>query len=89
MSKSVLVIDTPKNCMEGHLLTLLMIGGKPTCMATRNHVYSDKLKSEKPEWCPLMDLPEKDTGIYPTNTVDAGYAEGWNTCLDEITGGED
>lgn len=89
MSKSVLVIDTPKNCMECHLLTLLMIGGKPTCMATRNHVYSDKLKSEKPEWCPLMDLPEKDTGIYPTNTVDSGYAEGWNTCLDEITGGED
>ena len=57
-------------------------------MATRNHVYSDKLKSEKPEWCPLIDLPEKDTGIYPANTVDAGYAEGWNTCLDEITGGE-
>lgn len=28
MSKSVLVIDTPKNCMECHLLTLLMIGGK-------------------------------------------------------------
>lgn len=26
MSKSVLVIDTPKNCMECHLLTLLMIG---------------------------------------------------------------
>ena len=28
MRKSVLIIDTPPNCMECHLLTLLMIGGK-------------------------------------------------------------
>lgn len=42
----------------------------------------------KPDWCPLMDLPEKDNGDYPANTSDAGFAEGWNQCIDEITGGE-
>ena len=40
-----------------------------------------------PDWCPLMDLPEKDNGDYPANTFDAGFAEGWNQCIDEITGG--
>lgn len=39
-----------------------------------------------PGWCPLMDLPEKDNGDYPANTSDAGFAEGWNQCIDEITG---
>ena len=34
-----------------------------------------------------MDLPEKDNGDYPANTSDAGFAEGWNQCIDEITGG--
>jgi hypothetical protein len=44
--------------------------------------------STKPDWCPLMDLPEKDDGDYPSNTFDAGFVEGWNQCIDEITGGE-
>lgn len=38
--------------------------------------------------CPLMTLPEKDNGSYPVETFDAGYAEGWNAYIDEITGGE-
>ena len=44
--------------------------------------------SIRPDWCPLMDLPEKDNGDYPANTSDAGFVEGWNQCIDEITGGE-
>ena len=43
--------------------------------------------SVRPDWCPLIDLPEKDNGDYPANTSDAGFAEGWNQCIDEITGG--
>ena len=34
-----------------------------------------------------MLVPEKDNGDYPANTFDAGFAEGWNQCIDEITGG--
>lgn len=41
----------------------------------------------KPDWCPLMDLPEKDNGDYPANTSDADFVEGWNQCIDDITGG--
>ena len=41
----------------------------------------------KPDWCPLIDLPEKDNGEYPDNTSDAGFVEGWDQCIDEIEGG--
>lgn len=47
----------------------------------------DKEAEAIPDWCPLMDLPEKDNGDYPANASDAGFVEGWNQCIDEITGG--
>ena len=50
--------------------------------------YIYEYRQSKPDWCPLMDLPEKDNGDYPANTSDAGFVEGWNQCIDEITGGE-
>lgn len=53
-------------------------------LMTEKH-YGRESKS-RPNWCPLMDLPEKDNGDYPANTFDAGFAEGWNQCIDEITG---
>ena len=81
MSKSVLVIDTPESCcscyLRGFTLNLQYCRGK---------LKDIKDTSVKPDWCPLMDLPEKDNGDYPANTFDAGFAEGWNQCIDEITG---
>lgn len=54
----------------------------------RYSCYLRKLIRVKPDWCPLIELPEKDNGDYPANTFDAGFVEGWNQCIDEITGGE-
>ena len=53
----------------------------------RYSCYLRKLIRVKPDWCPLIDLPEKDNGDYPANTSDASFVEGWNQCIDEITGG--
>lgn len=82
MSKSLLVIDTPESCcscyLRGFTLNLQYCRGK---------LKDIKDVSTKPDWCPLMDLPEKDNGDYPANTFDAGFVEGWNQCIDEITGG--
>jgi hypothetical protein len=81
MSKSVLVIDTPESCcscyLRGFTLNLQYCRGK---------LKDIKDTSVKPDWCPLMNLPEKDNGDYPANTFDAGFVEGWNQCIDEITG---
>lgn len=98
MSKSVLVIDTPENCYDCPFGTaycgeLEYVGyceladclDCDEILTTEEH-YDCESKS-KPVWCPLMDLPEKDNGDYPANTFDAGFVEGWNQCIDEITGG--
>ena len=100
MSKSVLVIDTPENCYdcpfgtrycsdleyEG-LCELADCLDYDVILMTEEH-YDCESKS-RPDWCPLVDLPEKDNGDYPAITSDTGFAEGWNQCIDEITGGMD
>ena len=97
MSKSVLVLDTPKNCYDCPFGTaycgeLEYVGycelagclDYDVILMTEEH-YDCESKS-RPDWCPLMDLPEKDNGDYPSNTFAAGFVEGWNQCIDEITG---
>ncbi len=81
MSKSVLVIDTPENCKSCiHISTF-----RAFC---RINCRDIKDTSAKPDWCPLKPLPERigsrDTGHEYNN----GYADGWDECIDEITGGE-
>ena len=99
MSKSVLVMNTPENCYDCPFGTaycgeLEYVGycelagclDYDVILMTEEH-YECESKS-RPEWCPLMDLPEKDNGDYLANTFDAGFVEGRNQCIDEITGGE-
>ena len=81
MSKSVLVIDTPEKCDSCDLCCITFY---PFCKVNARDIIDLNIV---PDWCPLMDLPEKDNGDYPANTSDAGFAEGWNQCIDEITGG--
>ena len=98
MSKSVLVVDTPENCYDCPFGTeycgdseyegcceLAECLDSDMRLITEEH-YDCESKS-RPDWCPLMDLPEKDNGDYPANTSDADFVEGWNQCIDDITGG--
>lgn len=90
MSKSVLVMDTPKYCA----LCVLRSGvHHPFCRANNRDITD---LSIIPDWCPLKPLPEKMkvTGIYNSEYFKAGgkppsYKIGWNACIDEITGGMD
>lgn len=97
MSKSVFVVDTPENCIDCQFCYELGEGVEACCSIMDDGKDKSLMKEidcedgycqGKPDWCPLMDLPEKDNGDYPVNTSDAGFAEGWNQCIDEITGGE-
>ena len=100
MSKSVLVIDTPENCYGcpfgteycGNLeyegcCELADCLDYDVILTTEEH-YDYESKS-RPEWCPLKPLPEKM--IIPRgarNTDGLEYASGYNTCINEIKGGE-
>lgn len=88
MSKSVLVIDTPKYCA----LCVLRSGVlHPFCRVNNRDITDSSIR---PDWCPLKPLPEKMkvTGLYIGEYFKAGgklpsYKIGWNDCIDEITGG--
>ena len=87
MSKSVLVMKTPEKGCVSCLIGQNHSNSLETCIycPIAEKCVLDEKAETIPDWCPLMDLPEKDNGDYPANTSDAGFVEGWNQCIDEIT----
>lgn len=87
MSKSILVIDTPENCIECHFFAKRLCGnGRCTLNQDISNVIPDRCK---PDWCPIRDLPRKTSiGIEvcignKTECVKS-YVDGYNACIDEI-----
>ena len=81
MNKSVLVIDTPENCISCIYVGIFHYFCKINCRDIKD-------VSTKPEWCPLKPLPEKKEYIVPIDNVESQkdiIAVGWNACLKEIT----
>jgi len=86
MSKSILLIDTPKSCENCYMLSHNYCNFQ--CLITGELIEKS---TNKPDWCPLKPLPEKKEYIVPIDNVEAQkdiIAVGWNACIDEITGGE-
>ena len=83
MSKSILIVDTPKNCLDCQL----MVDG--WCYAVKADRTQDTISAkDRTCWCPLRQLPSK---LVPFGFLDAGnedglYEKGYNACLDEILG---
>lgn len=79
-SKSILVIDTPKNCAECKLMYLQGIG-ESICNAVD--------WSRRPTWCPLRPLPQKKNECYYYGELAKNeFSVGYNACLEDILGGE-
>ena len=86
MSKSILVIDTPKCCREC-----------PVCASYAESAFSpreywcspmdnrDAEPEDKPDWCPLKPVPEYELVWYDDEKSD--WERGYNDCIDEILGG--
>ena len=84
MSKLILVIDTPDSCRECPLCAEEHMTYRDYCRITDDVIWT----LDKPEWCPLLELPEKlsPTGN-PYDEYGDGYVDGYNACIDEILGG--
>lgn len=99
MSKAVLVMDMPENCLECPLCykaDKLSLGDFKYQILYRcrmepddiEEVYLEDIIHKKPDWCPLKPMPEK---IHNDNGYDEysdGYDAGWNSCIDAIGGGD-
>lgn len=90
--KAVLVIgEMPKECRRCQLMVDRFCYGIPM-----DEVHDNININERPSWCPLRVLPEKidhlsqlpdDIKKWSFVSYETfGYEEGWNACLDEITG---
>lgn len=87
MSKSVLVIDTPENCIHCPLLN-----SEDECTVQDDDANFNAGCSwdELMKGCPLKPLPERKEYIVPIDNVESQkdiIAVGWNACIDAITGG--
>ena len=78
MSKSLMIIDTPKSCEECQLCVNVI--GKHYCAAKGTNMA----KGERDCSCPLVEAPEKINIVKP---ICLEYQQGWNDCVDEILGG--
>ena len=91
MSKSVIVIDTPKTCFD--CKGYVCIDNVNYCIYTRNIRYIPN----KPTWCPLKAMPEqkkqrvirKPGESWQARIELSDYENGWNECLKYIEGDKD
>lgn len=87
MAKAVLVMDMPGSCFGCNFCHINSSGGEDRCQAFEVSRAVNSETYEKPDWCPLRELPEKMKvcGRYPQpDGITPSYKIGWNACLDEI-----
>lgn len=92
MSKSVLVMETPErgciSCPIGQNYSNCRIT-RIYCPIAEETAFNEEAEAI-PDWCPLKPLPEKKLYTAPVSNYELQknlLAEGWNQCIDEITGG--
>lgn len=88
MAKAVLVMDMPESCCECNLNYMIPLGSRLRCHAFALGKAIDSNTREKPDWCPLRELPERETEMIDAEDLGRDYVrgtmDGWNACLDEI-----
>ena len=83
MDKVILVMDTPESCWQCVLHSYRYCDVAGRCVDK----YMDVDAKNRPEWCPLMPIPEREFIWHDDEGSD--WERGFNACLDEILGGSD
>lgn len=89
MSKSILVMDMPERCS---VCEFLRRTDEDYCYCGRlgfDYQVNEYMRSTpkgKPDWCPLVELPQKMAEENRWFSED--YAKGRNDCIDEILKGD-
>ena len=92
MSKASLILDMSKICLDCMFCFELDEGIKAHCSVVSGDEYEGFFRriecdggycQNKPEWCPLKELPERRK--YNEEFFN-GDVKGWNDCLETILG---
>lgn len=79
--KSFVVIDTPKCCLRCPLFKPFAFGVKGGICSIKHESYvKDELG--KPDYCPLIKVPEKM--VVEDRWYSEDYARGYDACIDEL-----
>ena len=80
MGKTIIVtdVDIPNKCIECNFLYSTY---SIYCYLTKKDI--DDVYN-RPKWCPLKGLPEKEDIDPMDDDYFRGYTNGWNDCLKEI-----
>lgn len=93
MSKAVLIMDMPESCFGCNFLYCNADAGIDSCQAMEVARTVDSETYEKPDWCPLRELPEKKEEFEQRECIGSTKGtwevplienKGWNACLDAI-----
>lgn len=92
--KALLVMDRPESCLDCQFCYEYDEGIEACCTIAREPDNEDsyrEIKEDycqcKPNWCPLKPMPDLQDCKNVETLLDLGWAEGWNACIDKITGG--
>ena len=84
MAKAVLIMDMPEQVCQKCTLCYETEDDEYLCCATGKLVPD----GEKPDWCPLRELPKRETEMADADDLGRDYVrgtmDGWNACLEEI-----
>lgn len=80
MAKAILVMDMPERCNDCYAVHMSQNG--LFCRAAKEHLQP---KAERPDWCPLRELPKHKRTIGTESESDQLLMNaGYNACLDDI-----
>ena len=83
MSKAVLVLDMPEGCND------CVLNNCHFCNVTNENIESyiyDIMEVDKPDWCPLKELPHKRYHSTYGVPIEMSEDKIWNECIDKIVG---
>lgn len=97
MSKAILVIEMPKNCLECPLGKNMSIAIETCIQCSLGKCAIDAETETIPGWCTLKPIPNKkqekqycSNGVFGINTaMETRFNQGYNACIDEILGGSE
>ena len=88
-NKALLVMDMPNECEKCPLCDLTDYTCGVFEILGKNYTY-EVPESGVADWCPLKPVPEKrNYTSLPDGFPVKEWGNGWNTCIDEITGGSE
>lgn len=83
-NKAILIIDMPENCNECNFSSV----DGDWCQFHGEISFCEYV-SRKPDDCPLKPMPEKSYTGKSDYLQWGDWEDGWNACIDAITGSEE